>query len=52
VQQAFEENGIEFARKEVRVRVPDQPEGEKQSPEELSRLAAAAAEAETRPATG
>lgn len=52
VQQAFDENGIEFARKEVRVRVPDQPDGEKQSPEELRRLAAAAAEAETQPAAG
>lgn len=46
VQQAFDENGIEFARKEVRVRVPDQPDGEKPSPEELRTLAAAAAEAQ------
>ncbi|MEM1048266.1 MAG: mechanosensitive ion channel domain-containing protein [Pseudomonadota bacterium] len=49
VQQAFEENGIEFARKEVRVRVPDQEDGEPIPPAEMRKLAAAAAEAETPP---
>lgn len=47
VQQAFDENGIEFARKEVRVRVPDEGNGGKTSPEELRNLAAGASEAET-----
>lgn len=51
VQQALDESGIEFARKEVRVRVPDEGKGAKNSPEEIRNLAAGASEAEaTRPA--
>ena len=48
VQQNFEENGIEFARKEVRVRVPDQENGE--NPPDSQRIAAAAAAESDKPA--
>lgn len=44
VQEAFEENGIEFARKEVRVRIADEPEESDLSEREKEVIAAAAAE--------
>ncbi len=44
VQKAFEENGIEFARKEVRVKVADLTEETSLSDEQKRTIAAAAAE--------
>ncbi|MEL6452462.1 MAG: mechanosensitive ion channel domain-containing protein [Pseudomonadota bacterium] len=45
VNQAFEENGLEFARREVRVALPGAGEGHKLTEDEKSTIAAAAAQA-------
>ena len=45
VQKAFEENGIEFARREVRVKIPEREETASLSEAEKTTIATAAAEA-------
>ncbi len=50
VQRAFEENGIEFARKEVRVRWSDDEEERPLTPEQKQAVSGAAADAAERPA--
>ena len=50
VQQAFEENGIEFARKEVRVRWSDDEEERPLTPDQKQAVSGAAADAAERPA--
>ena len=45
IQQAFEENGIEFARKEVKVQIPGLKDDQALSAEQKDAVAAAAAEA-------
>jgi len=50
VQKMFQEYGIEFARKEVRVQMPDLPHDTKLSPEQKQVIAAAASEAAEPPA--
>jgi small-conductance mechanosensitive channel len=42
IQKAFKENGIEFARREVRVRMPDAPDGAPLSAETKAAIATAA----------
>ncbi len=49
VQKAFEENGIEFARKEVRVRLPENVRAEDLSAEQKEAIAGAASEAAETP---
>jgi small-conductance mechanosensitive channel len=49
VQKKFEENGIEFARKEVRVRIPESND-QKLTSEQKEQVAAAASEAAETPA--
>ncbi len=52
VQQAFEENGIQFARKEVRVNIPDTAKlDDKQKEAVTAAAAAAAADMDKKPAT-
>jgi len=50
VQQAFEENGIQFARKEVRVHIPENAKLDDDQKEQIAAAAAAAAADETKPA--
>jgi len=50
VQKAFEENGIEFARKEVRVRLPENVRAKDLSEEQKEAIAGAASEAAEPPA--
>jgi small-conductance mechanosensitive channel len=45
VQKAFEENGIDFARREVRVNIPDLEHGTELKPEQKQAVAAAAGQA-------
>ncbi|WP_420405655.1 mechanosensitive ion channel family protein [Nisaea sp.] len=45
VQKAFKENGIDFARKEVRVNIPGKVEGAALTPEQENAIAAAASQA-------
>jgi len=52
VQQAFKENGIEFARKEVRVQIPDSEEGTDLSIEQKTVIAGAASVAAETPKPG
>jgi len=53
VQKAFEENGIQFARKEVRVQIPETANLDESQKETVAAAAAAAAAAtETKPAAG
>jgi small-conductance mechanosensitive channel len=51
VQRAFEENNIQFARKEVRVQLPENATLDEKQKEALASAAAAAAADETKPAT-
>lgn len=50
VQQVFEENGIQFARKEVRVQLPENTDLDDKQKEAVAAGAAAAAATETKPA--
>jgi len=50
VQKEFEENGIQFARKEVRVNIPDSADLDDRQKETATAAAAAATAAETKPA--
>jgi len=50
VQQVFKENGIEFARKEVRVQIPDSEDGADLSTEQKVVVAGAASAAAEPPA--
>ncbi|MCK7614045.1 mechanosensitive ion channel family protein [Roseibium sediminicola] len=50
VQKAFEENGIQFARKEVRVNIPESANLDDKQKEAVTAAAAAATAAETKPA--
>lgn len=52
VQKAFEANGIEFARREVRVRLPEHVDAENLSEEEKEAISAAASQAAETPPPG